>query len=117
MRKIRLDKKVRMGLAIGLALTGVAIGGYQLQRGKSSRKRITFGVGLAAGISAALLWNEWRKNRSRSKVASRPVTQAIVPVSPADMPIGKPGDNMEERLDEAVHETFPASDPISVRIE
>lgn len=46
-----------------------------------------------------------------------PVTQATVPVSPADTPIGPPGENEEDRLDEAIQETFPASDPISTRIE
>jgi hypothetical protein len=46
-----------------------------------------------------------------------PVTQAVVPVSPADTPIGPPGENAESRLDEAIHETFPASDPISIQID
>jgi hypothetical protein len=46
-----------------------------------------------------------------------PVTQAVVPVNPADAPIGPPGQNEEDRLDEAIQETFPASDPISTRIE
>ena len=46
-----------------------------------------------------------------------PITQALVPVTPADTPLGTPGRNMEERLDEAIQETFPASDPIAVRIE
>lgn len=46
-----------------------------------------------------------------------PVTQAVVTVNPADAPIGPPGRNAEDRLDEALQETFPASDPISTRIE
>jgi hypothetical protein len=46
-----------------------------------------------------------------------PITQAIVPVSAADTPIGPPGRNTEDRLDEAIQETFPASDPIATRIE
>jgi hypothetical protein len=46
-----------------------------------------------------------------------PVTQALVPVSAADTPIGPPGKNLEDRLDEAIQETFPASDPISTAIE
>ena len=45
------------------------------------------------------------------------MTQALVPVSPADTPIGPPGENLEDRLDEAIQETFPASDPIATRIE
>jgi hypothetical protein len=46
-----------------------------------------------------------------------PVTQAVVPVSAADTPIGPPGRNQDDRLDEAIQETFPASDPISTHIE
>jgi hypothetical protein len=46
-----------------------------------------------------------------------PITQATVPVSAADTPIGPAGRNAESRLDEAIHETFPASDPISIRID
>jgi hypothetical protein len=46
-----------------------------------------------------------------------PVTQALVTVSAADTPIGPPGANEEDRLDEAIQETFPASDPISTHIE
>jgi hypothetical protein len=45
------------------------------------------------------------------------VTQADVPVNPADTPIGPPGENAEDRLDEAIQETFPASDPVSTRID
>jgi hypothetical protein len=51
------------------------------------------------------------------KPAHPPVTQAVVPVNPADAPIGPPGENVEDRLDEAIQETFPASDPISTSIE
>jgi hypothetical protein len=45
------------------------------------------------------------------------VTQSTVAVNPADTPMGEPGRNDEERLDEAIQESFPGSDPISVRIE
>jgi hypothetical protein len=51
------------------------------------------------------------------KPKHHPVTQALVPVSPADTPIGPPGQNEEDRLDEAIQETFPASDPIATHIE
>jgi hypothetical protein len=51
------------------------------------------------------------------KPSHPPVTQAVVPLSPADTPIGPPGENLEDRLDEAIQETFPASDPISTRID
>jgi hypothetical protein len=45
------------------------------------------------------------------------VTQAVLPVSAADTPIGPPGKNLEDRLDEALQETFPASDPIAMTID
>ena len=45
------------------------------------------------------------------------MTQALVPTYLADTPLGPPGDNLEGRLDDALRETFPASDPISVCIE
>jgi len=46
-----------------------------------------------------------------------PMTPATSGVNPADAPIGPPGDNEDDRLDEALEESFPASDPVSVRIE
>jgi hypothetical protein len=42
---------------------------------------------------------------------------ALVPLNPADAELGAPGWNTDERLDEAIQESFPASDPVSVRIE
>jgi hypothetical protein len=45
------------------------------------------------------------------------MTQALVRVQPADVPLGPPGQNLDRRLDEALRETYPASDPISVHIE
>jgi hypothetical protein len=51
------------------------------------------------------------------KLPRPPITQALVPVTPADTPLGPPGCNEDQRLDEAIQETFPASDPIAIRIE
>jgi hypothetical protein len=48
-------------------------------------------------------------------VTAGPVTQSTV-LTP-HIPIGTPGENEEDRLDEAIDESFPASDPVSVRIE
>jgi hypothetical protein len=45
------------------------------------------------------------------------MTQSLVPVQPADEDLGVAGQNLEQRLDEALEETFPGSDPISVHIE
>jgi hypothetical protein len=44
-------------------------------------------------------------------------TPSLVAINPADSPMGEPGRNQELRLDEALQETFPASDPISTGIE
>ena len=46
-----------------------------------------------------------------------PVTPSTTSVSAADTDIGEPGVNQEDRLDEAIQESFPASDPVSTRIE
>jgi hypothetical protein len=46
-----------------------------------------------------------------------PVTPSTTPVAPADAAIGPPGENEEDRLDEANQESFPASDPVSIHIE
>jgi hypothetical protein len=45
------------------------------------------------------------------------MTPATVPRHSADRPLGRPGRNDQERLDEALDESFPASDPPSTRIE
>jgi len=81
----------------------------------SLRSRLAFIAGAAVGIGL-VTWNR-RRAQERATLGRGPVTQAIVPTSPADMPMGSPGDNLEERLDEALHESFPASDPVSVHIE
>jgi hypothetical protein len=44
------------------------------------------------------------------------MTPASVPVYP-ERPLGPPGKNEEDRLDEALEESFPTSDPPSTRIE
>jgi hypothetical protein len=67
---------------------------------------------LLLGTAAVLLL---RGRRGRG--VRPPVTQAIVPTTPADVDLGEPGRNQEARLDEAVMETFPASDPIATHIE
>lgn len=46
-----------------------------------------------------------------------PTTPSQITAQPADTPLGRPGRNEEARLDEALQETMPTSDPISVRIE
>ena len=82
-------------------------------------------VALAAAIVAGA-WVVRRAARSRRRPTGArralslrpgPVTQSLVTVNPADTPLGEPGRNQEQRLDEALQETFPGSDPISTRIE
>lgn len=46
-----------------------------------------------------------------------PVTPSLMKREPAGAPIGRPGRNEEQRLDEALQETMPTSDPVSIRIE
>lgn len=53
----------------------------------------------------------------RARVRRGPVTQAIMPLNPADLDLGMPGQNTELRLEEALRETFPASDAIATHIE
>lgn len=45
-----------------------------------------------------------------------PMTPAIPTVQPADADLGTPGENEEERLDEALQESMGTSDPVSIKI-
>ena len=67
----------------------------------------------AGGLAGAAAWLLWQRTAGRPT----PATQALVPVTPADAPLGIPGANLDQRLDEAIEESFPASDPISLHIE
>ncbi|MEP6834493.1 MAG: hypothetical protein ABJB74_13955 [Gemmatimonas sp.] len=44
------------------------------------------------------------------------MTPAIHTLQPSDAPMGTPGDNEEERLDEALQESMTTSDPVSIKI-
>jgi hypothetical protein len=68
-------------------------------------------VGLALGLAAGVLW--WRNGRPLIPALKR--KRALPAPNPDDL--GEPGRNTEERLDEAIEESFPASDPVSIRIE
>ena len=76
-----------------------------------------------AGLAVGVAYELGRKSRSAIRPARGPesapgpVTPSQVRVSPADTPLGEPGRNTDQRLDEAIQETFPASDPISLKIE
>jgi hypothetical protein len=76
-------------------------------------------LALAAG-AFALVFVAYRRLRApagRHALDRPPVTQASDRINAADADLGRPGQNVEERLDEALMETFPTSDPISLRIE
>jgi hypothetical protein len=81
------------------------------------------GAGIGGLAVALLLAGRRRKTRAvrpdaaPASVSRGPITQAMVAVNPADANMGEPGRNDDERLDEAIQESFPTSDPVSVRIE
>lgn len=92
---------------------------------KKSRKRQILLASAATAVTGAAtagiaLWR--RRNRRHARVGGRPepvqpVTQSMVGSNPADMNLGQPGRNLDRRLDEGIHETFPASDPVSIRVD
>ena len=65
-------------------------------------------VGLAVGVAM------WRR-RHGAVIPPHDKHRALPKPNPHDL--GEPGRNTEARLDEAIAESFPASDPISIRIE
>ncbi len=71
-------------------------------------------IGAVAGVVTALVW---LGKRGRRRLQRQPVTPATSDRNAADAEIGPAGDNLESRLDEALEESFPASDPVSVHIE
>lgn len=77
---------------------------------------IALGLGVGA-LAVALIYRRRRRATRDSHPARGAVTQSLVTVNAADSPLGVAGRNIEQRLDEAVQETFPASDPIAVHIE
>ena len=88
-------------------------------------ERVARGMAVAVVIFVGA-WVVRRVARNRRRpVAPRralsrrpgPVTPSLVAINPADSPLGEPGRNQDLRLDEALQETFPASDPISTGID
>lgn len=71
-----------------------------------------------AGLVAFYLLRRLGRSAPRQSPARRgPMTPATNPKDPAASRIGPTGQNLESRLDEALEESFPASDPVSVHIE
>ena len=69
---------------------------------------IGMALGLAAGV---LIWHR----RHRALVTPPNGNRALPGPNPDDL--GEPGRNTERRLDSAIEESFPASDPVSIHIE
>ena len=69
-------------------------------------------IGVALGLAAGVLI--WHK-RNRALVTPSNGNRALPGPNPHDL--GEPGANTEKRLDSAIEESFPASDPVSIRIE
>jgi signal transduction histidine kinase len=109
------------GVVLGLVLTGVVTVGYRRFRVRRSRRRRLGLVSVATGLGLFLLSRIRHAGQTETSVSSEiphgPVTQATVSVNPADTDLGVPGHNVQERLDEAIQETFPASEPIALHIE
>ena len=65
-------------------------------------------MGLAAGVAI------WR-HRHRAVIPPHDGKRALPKPDPDNL--GEPGQNTEARLDAGIEESFPASDPVSIRIE
>jgi len=68
-------------------------------------------TGAAAGF---LAWNVMMRRRRR--ISERRSAGTVSPAPPPPALRSAPGD-VDARLDEAIEESFPASDPVSIRIE
>jgi hypothetical protein len=110
------ERSFAAGLGSGLAISALAALGFHLLRRASPPARAALGLGT---LSAAwyLLWREGAMGACPPGELQPPITQSTITTAPADMDLGAPGHNLEARLDEGIHETFPASDPVSIHIE
>jgi hypothetical protein len=73
---------------------------------------------LAGAAFAAAAFVAYRVVSKRMNASKRPgpMTPATTDVQAAETPIGQPGRNLDDRLDEALQESFPTSDPVSIQI-
>lgn len=73
---------------------------------------------LAGAAFATAAFITYRAVARRMKNAKRPgpMTPATTDVHASEAPMGKPGHNLDDRLDEALQESFPTSDPVSIQI-
>lgn len=92
----------------------------------ASPRGVAFFVGTLLGAATAIAVNEVMKRRTpgvRARLKAHldgdgpgPMTPATIKDHAADSHMGTPGDNEEERLDEALQESFPTSDPVSIKV-
>ncbi len=85
---------------------------------KTTRRWINRSAPYLAGAAfSAAAFITYRVISKRLKAKSPgPMTPATHDLHAADTPIGQPGRNDEDRLDEALQESFPTSDPVSIQI-
>jgi hypothetical protein len=91
---------------------------HKLER-VARRMAVAVVVFAGAWVMRRVARNRRRLGAPRRALSRRPgpVTPSLVALNPADSPLGEPGHNQELRLEEALQETFPASDPISTGID
>jgi hypothetical protein len=70
----------------------------------------------AALTAAAFITYRAVAKRVKAAKSAGPMTPATTDVHAADSPIGPAGRNEDDRLDEALQESFPTSDPVSIQI-
>jgi len=88
-------------------------------RARAARRVLTLTASLGAGllgygVARMLRRRGNRAGRPRARPPMRPATALL---EPADSGISEPRRKVEQRLDEALRQTFPASDPIAVTVE
>jgi len=111
----------RAGAVAGLIVAFAGVGALFIKSRKARRRRIaptalaTLG-GLAASTLTWAVMRKLRQRRLENPLGEKEITGAH-PIQPADTDLGEPGRNTEARLDEALQESFPSSDPVSIRIE
>ena len=60
--------------------------------------------------------HDTKPDSNKPQADTGPTTPSLPAPQPADAPMGEPGDNEDERLDEALQETMTTSDPVSIKI-
>lgn len=80
---------------------------------RAGRVALAVLAGVATGV---LTWQLVQRRRRALREGDLGQVMPRPPVTPALRAVHH-GDNTEARLDEGIEESFPASDPVSIRIE